>query len=453
MKNREGSSPSVRTIFLSGRKEYFLVDVKFELTEGEKCKRTLKITVSAEQVKEKFDAVYKELRAEAEIPGFRKGKAPLSTIRARYGKHAQKDVLEDLMDESYAEALKQSGLDPVSYPSISDVDFAEDKDLSYIAELEIRPDIKLERYSGFALKRPDDQIKENEVDETLARIRRSNSSLQTVERPAEESEFVVADLKVISDSAGKLNDEEFSNVQLELVDGDVASQFKTQLLGISAGEERKVTIDYPQEHFDKRFAGSKVEFNVKASAIKRLELVEMDKEFLKQFGENLETVDDFKKRIEEDIKRHKEKDSKDALRNEVIKEVIDKNRFDLPESLVQRFLDNVVADYRENHKEEFDEEQLRQNYRPVANRQLRWDFLYQEIANAENIKVEQQDIEVWLRQFADNYNMTIDEAKKSLQDNRRIADLKRTILENKVIDYIIENSTVEVERESNLIKQ
>ncbi len=429
------------------------MDVKFELTEGEKCKRTLKITVSAEQVKEKFDAVYKELRAEAEIPGFRKGKAPLSTIRARYGKHAQKDVLEDLMDESYAEALKQSGLDPVSYPSISDVDFAEDKDLSYIAELEIRPDIKLERYSGFALKRPDDQIKENEVDETLARIRRSNSSLQTVERPAEESEFVVADLKVISDSAGKLNDEEFSNVQLELVDGDVASQFKTQLLGISAGEERKVTIDYPQEHFDKRFAGSKVEFNVKASAIKRLELVEMDKEFLKQFGENLETVDDFKKRIEEDIKRHKEKDSKDALRNEVIKEVIDKNRFDLPESLVQRFLDNVVADYRENHKEEFDEEQLRQNYRPVANRQLRWDFLYQEIANAENIKVEQQDIEVWLRQFADNYNMTIDEAKKSLQDNRRIADLKRTILENKVIDYIIENSTVEVERESNLIKQ
>jgi trigger factor len=429
------------------------VDVKFELTEGEKCKRTLKITVSAEQVKEKFDAVYKELRAEAEIPGFRKGKAPLSTIRARYGKNAQKDVLEDLMDESYAEALKQSGLDPVSYPSISDVDFAEDKDLSYIAELEIRPDIKLEKYSGFALKRPDDQIKENEVDETLARIRRSNSSLQTVERPAEESEFVVADLKVISDSAGKLNDEEFSNVQLELVDGDVASQFKTQLLGISAGEERKVTIDYPQEHFDKRFAGSKVEFNVKAGAVKRLELVEMDKEFLKQFGENLETVDDFKKRIEEDIKRHKEKDSKDALRNEVIKEVIDKNRFDLPESLVQRFLDNVVADYRENHKEEFDEEQLRQNYRPVANRQLRWDFLYQEIANAENIKVEQQDIEVWLRQFADNYNMTIDEAKKSLQDNRRIADLKRTILENKVIDYIIENSTVEVERESNLIKQ
>lgn len=426
--------------------------VNYELTESDKCKRTLKITVSADQVKEKFDAIYKQLKAGAEIPGFRKGKAPISTIKSRYGEHAHKDALEELMDESYSEAIKQSGLDPVSYPKIGDVDFGEDRDLTYTAELEVKPEIKLERYTGFTLKKPDDEIRANEVDETLEGLRRRNSSLETVERPAQEGDFVVADLKVLSDSAGKLQEQDFTNVQLELVDGDVASQFKNQLLGVSAGEERKITIDYPEDHFDKRFAGSRVEFNVKANAVKKLELVELDKEFFSQFGEDIESVEQFRELLEQDLKLRKEKESKDALRNEVIKEVIDKNRFDVPESLINRFLDNVVEDYKENREEQVDEEQLRKNYRPVANRQLRWDFLYQEIAKAENIGIEHQDIEIWLKRFAENYNMSVEEAKKTLQDNRRIADLKRTILENKVIDYIIENSTVETERKSNLIK-
>ncbi len=441
MNNRGGSSPPVRTMITAGKDS--LLTVQFEVAQGEKCKRTLKITVSSEQVQEKFDEIYRRLKSEAQIPGFRKGKAPLATIRARYGDAAGKDVLEDLMDLSYKEAINQSGLTPIDYPHIHILEFEEGKALSYTAELEIRPEIKLERYSGFTLKKPDDTVKDSEVKELLEYLQRKHSSLEIVERPAQHGDFVLADLEVIGDSAGNLQEKKFANVQLELVDGPVATQFSKQISGLDAGAETQITVDYPSDHFDKRFAGSKVTFKVHVHAIKHLNLVELNGDFFKQFDDKIETLDDFRAKMRADIQARKTKESRDALRDETIKEVIDKNRFDLPDSPVERYLDRIVEDFKQNSKERVDEPALRDQYRAIAIRQIRWDLLYHEIAERENLRVEQTDIDAWMQRFADNYNMTLEQAKKAITDNRRIADLKETILENKVVDFILAGSTVE----------
>ncbi len=417
--------------------------VNFELTQGEKCKRTLKITVTQDTVQEKFDAVYRKLKHDVELPGFRKGKAPLSTIKSRYGAAAARDVLEDLMDESYREAIAQSGVTPVDYPKILDVDFEEGKSLTYTAEFEVRPDISLEKYSGFTLKKPDESVKDSEVDDLLEYVQRKNSSLEAVERPAQKGDFVLADLEVVSDSAGNLGSKKFENVQLELVDGEVASQFAKQIGGLDTGAETEIEIVYPAEHFDKRFAGSTVRFKTSIKAVKHLNLAELNAEFFKQFDESVTTIDQFKEKLKSDIQARKSKESADALREETIKEVIDKNRFDLPEALVERYLERLIEDMRKNSKEKFDENEIRDQYRAVGIRQIRWDLLSHEIAEKENIRVEQSDIDIWLQRFADNYKMTLEEARKTITENRRIADLKETILENKVIDFIIAGSTVE----------
>jgi trigger factor len=417
--------------------------VTYELTEGEKCKRTLKIEVSHDLVQGKFEEIYHKLKTEAVIPGFRKGKAPLAAIKSRFSKTATKDVLEDLLDESYADAIGQAGLDPVSYPKIIDIDFAEDKPLIYTAELEVKPVIKLEKYTGFTLKKPDDQVKDEEVIELMDYIRRKNSALESVDRPAAEHDFVTADLEILADSGSSAGEKEFKEVQLELTPGPVAGQFLKQLTGIKVDDQREVEIVYPADHFDKRFAGNTVKFLVRITAIKQLNLIPMNEEFFKQFGEKITTEEQFKDALREDIQQRKTKKASDELREEVIKEVIDKNRFDLPESLVERFLNNMVEDYRQRSKETVNEEELRNYYRPIGIRQIRWDILLREIAEKENIKAEQADIDVWLQRFADNYKMTLEEARKSVTDNRRIADVKETILEHKVIEFITTNSTVE----------
>ena len=417
--------------------------VTYELTEGEKCKRTLKIEVTHDLVQGKFQEIYHKLKTEAVIPGFRKGKAPLAAIKSRFAKIAAKDVLEDLLDESYADAISQSGLDPVSYPKIIDIDFAEDKPLLYTAELEVKPVIKLEKYTGLTLKKPDDQVTDGEVIELMEYIRRKNSSLESVDRPAAEHDFVIADLEVLSDSGNSVGEKEFKEVQLELTAGPVAEQFLKQLAGIKVDDQREVEIAYPADHFDKRFAGSTVKFLARIKAIKQLNLMPMDEEFFKQFGEKITTEEQFKEALREDIRQRKTKKANEELREEVIKEVIDKNRFDLPESLVERFLNNMVEDYRERNKGTVDEEELRTYYRPIGIRQIRWDILLREIAEKENIRAEQADIDTWLQRFADNYKIPLEEARKSVTDNRRIADVKETILEHKVIEFITAGSTVE----------
>ncbi|MBK7093144.1 MAG: trigger factor [bacterium] len=354
--------------------------VNFELAQGEKCKRTLKITVTQDVVQEKFDAVYRKLKHDVELPGFRKGKAPIATIRARYGAAAARDVLEDLMDESYREAISQAGVTPVDYPKILDVDFEEGKALTYTAEFEIRPEITLEKYTGFTLKKPDDTVKDSEVNDLLEYVQRKNSSLESVERPAQKGDFVLADLEVLSDSAGNLGTKKFENVQLELVEGDVASQFAKQISGLDAGAETEIEIVYPEEHFDKRFSGSTIRFKISLKAVKHLQLVELNTEFFKQFDESITTVDEFKTKLKSDIQARKSKESHDSLREETIKEVIDKNRFELPEAMVERYLERLIEDMRKNSKETIDEAEVREQYRAVGIRQIRWDLLFHDIA-------------------------------------------------------------------------
>jgi trigger factor len=216
-----------------------------------------------------------------------------------------------------------------------------------------------------------------------------------------------------------------------------------QLTGIKADSEKELEVVYPADHFDKRFADSTIKFKVKVKAVKQLNLIELNEEFFKQFDTNAKTLDEFKDKLRSDIQAKKTKEANDALRDDLIKEVIDKNQFDLPESLIERYLDNVVEDFKKNYKEKFEEKEVRDHYKTIGIRQIRWDFLMNEIAAKENIKVEQQDIDSWLQRFADNYKMTLEEAREQVTKSRRIADLKETILENKVIEFITNGSTIE----------
>jgi trigger factor len=413
------------------------LQVKHEVGTGEKWLRNLKIEVPAEEMASRFDEIYQQLRTEAKIPGFRPGKVPMKTIKARYRDVATKEVFENVMDESFRQALKESGLEAISPPKIKDVTFEDGKPLSYTAEFDVRPEIKLEKYQGFTLKKPASQISEADVEGLLDYVRRQNAELAAVERPAQLGDYVVANLEVISENTGKLEEKNFENVQIELLDEGLPKQFLEHLRGTQAGETPEFEINYPADHFDKRFAGANVRYRATIDAIKEMNLPELNEEFLKQFGDEVTTVDDLKERLRGSIAVRKEKEAADALREEVVKEVIDKNPFEVPESMVTHFLDNLVEDYRQRTKEKFEEAQVREQYLPFAMRQISWNLLYHEIAKAEKITVSQEDLDAWLQRFADNYNMSLEEAKKEIADSRKVADVRETILETRVIDFII----------------
>ena len=421
----------------------FALKVKYEVTEGERWKRALKIEVSAEVVQEKFDEIYRQLQTEAKLSGFRPGKAPLKMIKSRFSDVAFKEVRDGLLEESLKEALSESNLNPVNYPAFKDSQFAEGEPFIYTVEFDVKPEITLEKWNGFILKQLDDKVSELEVNDLFEYVQRQNSELVVVERPAQEEDILFVDLDVISASGNKLEEKEFKEVQIELRQGDLTRQFLKELAGKSTDDESEFEIIYPANHLDERFAGSTVRHHARINAVKELHLPELKEDFFQQFGKDVKSVADLKEVLKDSIQGRKKKEAGEMLREEAVKAVVDANRFDLPDSMLENLLDNIVEDYRKQSKEEFDETELRDRYRAMAIRQLRWQLLRHEIASRENITVEQQDIDSWLQGFADNYKMTLEQAKEQISSSRQVADLKERILESKVIDYIIANSTTE----------
>jgi len=369
----------------------------------------------------------------------------MKEIKKRFEDFASSEVLDDLLQKSYPEALKESKLSPISRPSIVDVndDFGEGKPLTYSAEFEVQPVIELQNYSGYSLKKIDVDVKEKEVDEMLEYLRTQHSSMETVERPAELDDFIFADLEILEESSGQMKEKEFKGVQLEMKEEGLQADFTKALVGTSAGDQKEIEVNYPEDHFDKRFAGHKFKYRANVESVKKMNLIPLDDSFFSQIDESLTSLDDLKDRLRDDIVGRKEKESTDLLREEIIKETIDKNSFDLPDSMVEEYLDSIVADFRNKYKDDFDEKEVREKYRTHGKRQIRWSLLLHEIAKKEDIKPEQEDIDAVLQKFADNYGMTLEEAKKRISDSRQIQDIRETILEDKVIDFITKNSEIE----------
>jgi trigger factor len=193
-------------------------------------------------------------------------------------------------------------------------------------------------------------------------------------------------------------------------------------------------------------AGKYFKFKIKAKTVKEVVPPDINEEFLKQFGEDIKTEDDLKARIRTDLEERKKQNVEADLREQAIKSIITANDFELPQSLIDSYLDYMIENMKEEEQEqgkEFDEEQVRQEHRATAIRFIRWNLLYHEIAEKEKIDVSKEDTDNWLQNFADKSNITVEQAREFLAAQKRIQDIKESILEQKVLDFILESSTIE----------
>jgi trigger factor len=418
--------------------------MKYNLVEEENWRRKLEVTIPEEDINKKFEEVYKVLKREAQIPGFRKGKAPINVIKSRYGKLAEKEVLESVVPDAYSEAVKESGVMPISDPAFSMIQIEEGKPVTFTAEFDIKPEIELQKYTGFTLKKQSPELREEDVEDAYKHILDRFSSLKTKEGAAEDNDLVVVDMEVLEDPSNSIEQKEMKDFQFQLNQKATLPEFYNALKGINPGDVREVEIDYPDDYYQEQMAGKHFKFKLTAKEIKEVIPPEINEEFLKQFGEDMKTADDLKDRIREDLKQRRQQEVENELQDQTIKSVISANTFELPESLIHNYLDHMVEDYKQqNQDKQADDEELRKQYRPMAIRFIRWNLLYHLIAEKEKIEVSKEDTDNWLENFADKSNITVEQAREFLAAQKKIQDVKETILEQKVIDFILESSTVE----------
>jgi trigger factor len=414
--------------------------MKVTVNKEPNCRRIIDIEVPSEEVNAEISRLASEYRSQATIPGFRKGKAPMDVVRKRYSDSIKADAFENLVKKAYEDAVTKEKINAIEQPKLSNIKFEENQPLAFRAEVEVLPDFKVTGYKGLKVTKKVREVTDNDVEETLKQIQRNHAEYFPVERSCHDQDLVVVDLIKKYDKAGRLEDEKLEDIEIDLGSDGVLKEFKEGLRGMSIGEMKDIEVKYPDDYSDKQLAGNEIKYTAMVKEVKEVKLPELNDEFAENYAQ-AESMDKLKDNLRETLKMQVEQEATNNVKSEIIQKVIEKNSFEVPESMVKRYLDSVTEDFKKRYKD-VDDLKLRQSYRKIGEDTIRWQFIFRRIADVENVEVNEQDRAEWVKEFAGRYNMSEKTAREALGKAGKFQDIDENLLERKVLDYIMENSDI-----------
>lgn len=416
--------------------------MKVEIKELEGLKREVNILIPTEEVESELAKKFAEVRATAKIDGFRPGKVPMGRIKSMFNDEVRGDVAEDIIRNSYPEAIKQESLKVASFPKILEADYTDDGGFGFKAVVEIYPEIGKVTYEKLEVTVQNVEVADADVDEFVEGLLKRFAEYRVLEREAGDSDIVVANLKKLLDPSLVLPGDSFEDQEIDLGNPITVREFREQLKGAKAKDELDIEVNYPDDYPDAAFAGATVKYHCVVKAVKERILPEFNDAFAKQTGQ-AETALELKLQIREQLGARLVDAQNRSKRNQLIAQVSKQNELPIPEGLVDEYLTNVIEDLKKRQGEgEIDEAEVRKSYHDIGVRTIRWNFLYSKLVDQEKIEVLPSDIEERIKKFADNYNMSPEKAKEALSSSGSIADIQSSILEEKVLDFLVDKAKV-----------
>jgi trigger factor len=416
--------------------------VKIEVREEPAWRRVIDVEIPAGQVTAAYTRVFKQYQKDARLPGFRPGKVPLEVIERRYGSQALRDVLDLLVPPVLTQAYRDHGLVPISDPELSNFKLDPGEPMSFRATVDVRPDVEPKAYTGLVLQKPSLPVREEHIDETVEHIRERRAEFVARDQAAMRGDWLLCDLVESSTgSDGRPNRRELTEVTLELNPERLYPELADGLLGVRAGESRGIDMTHPEASENKDLAGRKVHYDVSVKEVRVRQLPELTPEFLKTLADDVASVEDLRARVRADLEMQAAAEVRRAVNSEIIREVVTRNDFELPQSLVNEYLSRLWEDLKKSQPE-IKREEVDAQYRELGVRQVRWEFLYHAIAGAEKIEVTDADVDGWLERFAQHEGVALEKVKADLAGSNRVARIRDNILEAKVLDFLFEKATV-----------
>jgi len=410
--------------------------LKSEIKSSDGLVREIEVEVPVDVVDAAYSDVYEKYRKQAKIKGFRPGKIPMNVIKSKFKDAVHDEVLQDLVSKTYRQAIQEQDLQVASPPDFPELNLQEGQPLKYIAKVEVMPDLEKVDSDGLELPKNEIEVRDVEIDTVIDHLRNKQADIRKVDRASEANDILVLDLKALEDTDNVLEGKEFNGIELDLSSAMTVKEFKENLVGLKAGDEKDVTVTYPQDFSNTSLAGKKLVYHCKINEVKQKTLPMANDDFAKtQSQGKAETMLEMRLQIREDLKKQKELDHKNWEKQELIRQILAKNQVPIPEAMVQQYIDSVIEDMKQK-QQEFDEAQVREQYRPGALEYLGWNLVMNRIAEMEKIEVLPSDTENWIKGFAAGYQMEVDKAKQLLAQTGKIAEVRDTIKEDKVFDFL-----------------
>ncbi|MCC8435264.1 trigger factor [Brevibacillus sp. M2.1A] len=414
----------------------------------------LTVEVDATQVDAALDQAFKKVVQKVQVPGFRKGKVPRKMFESRFGVESlYQDALDILLPTAYGQAVREAGVEPVDRPEVDVTQMEQGKNLIFKATVTVKPEVKLGDYKGLSIEDKDFSVTEESVDAELKRMQERHAELVAVEEGAAQTgDIAVIDFEGFQDGVafegGKAED-----YSLELGSGTFIAGFEEQLVGLNIGEEKEITVTFPEEYHSPNLAGKEAVFQVKLNSLKRKNLPALDDEFAKDVSEfdTLEELKaDTKKKLEE--KTAQEKDQ--YVREQLVLKAAENAEIDLPAVMVEHELDQMVNEFGQRLQYQgmtlelyyqfsgMDESQLRDQLRADATSRVRTSLTLEAIGKAENIEATEEDVNAELDKLAGVYGRPADELRKIFSAQDGMAALYRDVQTRKTVDLLVAESKV-----------
>ena len=426
--------------------------MKVTVSESDAWRRTLEVEVPGEDVRRRFETAYKNYSKSLNLPGFRKGKIPVSLVKKRFGKAIQGEVLQEVMQECYREASRSEGLTPISEATIEDVNYEEGQPLKFTASVDVKPEIVAQDYRGLKTTRPVFKVTDADVEEQLQRVQEQNATEQEVDRPAGLGDVVVADLQELDESGLPIIGRKQEERPFHIGGRNANHDLDNQLVGISAGETRRIVLTHAgEDENEARMEGSQhqegreIRMMFSAREVRERTLPELDDEFAKDQGQ-FESLDELTAQIRTDLRAQADFASRRYLEGHIVDELIRKNAFDLPETMVESALDTLVENQKKEHEgreQDIDEDAIRQENREGTIRGLKRHILMEAIQKQEELEVGEAEMDSQLDVMSRRYNTEREQLRQILKRSDQIERIESNLLTEKTFDFLIEHAEIE----------
>ena len=426
------------------------MNVTVERVENE---ATLKITAPAAEVNAGYKKAVQKIADQANIPGFRKGKAPRAIIEMHYGKEAVKqEAFEIVANKAYSEALDQEKLIPVSDPKVEESTFEEGKDMELTIKVTLKPEPELGEYKGLHVEKKEVEVTDEQVDAQIKDMMGRDAKMVVAEEGAviEKGDFAIIDF------AGTVDGEPFSGGEgkgypLEVGSNSFIPGFEDQLVGLSKGDSTDVEVTFPKDYFVKDLAGKEAIFKVNIQDVKRKELPELNDEYVAS-KTDFKTVEELRANYKERMQKAAEANAKAEYEHELIDLAVANAKFSVPEIMIEDKISQMVEEMKmslESRKMSLDMymqytgldmAKIRENQRPVAEENVKTDLVLDAIAKAEDIQVDMADVDAEIAAISAQHGASPEEVKKIIKGNGTMGLLLANILRRKAAHVVIDSA-------------
>ena len=430
--------------------------MKTELIDVSPTRKEIKIEIEPAEIRDAYDRISREYSKAAKIPGFRPGHAPTSVVRTRYKSEIRSEVLRELLPEAVNNAIDEYSLSALGEPDVQldnneALDRLGEEPLTVKVGLEVLPEIELKEYKGLETTRRVRPITDADIDQVIGGLRDQFASMEPVEDRASQ----LGDTVTINARGKFVEDPEADEIKVDDVEvvlggTGVQQEFNDNLTGVKPEETRTFLVDYPQDFSSPGLAGKKVEYTTDVTAVREKKLPDVDDEWAKSVDADFDSVEALRVKVREDLEARAAAESEHHVRGELVKKLVEENKFEVPQSLVEQQTNQRMQEAARQMMQrgidprnpQLNWESAREEFRPQAEDDVRATMLMEKIADAENITVSEEEVEAEIDTIATAARQSKEQVRAALTKNGGERSIAHRLRNRKALDLLVDNARI-----------